>query len=80
MYKYIFIIHPELRIGGCRFGTGKGRAALEGASREQGGAAREQGGAPRKHRREQRGAAQWEPDLAAPCPARAVHVMYNVLQ
>jgi hypothetical protein len=48
---YIYYIHPELRIGNCRFRSGKG---AEGAAREQGGAAREQGGA-RGSRGEQRG-------------------------
>ena len=44
--KYIYYIHPELRIGDCRSGTGKGAGPLlERARREQEGAARrEQGG------------------------------------
>ena len=33
---YLYYTHPELWIGGCRFGSGEGtRAALDGAPRER---------------------------------------------
>ncbi len=61
------------------------RAALEGATREQGGATREQGGATREQggaAREHYGAVQgrsrWEPELAALYPAIAARVIYDV--
>ena len=79
------------------FRDGKGsRAALEGASREQGGASREQGGAPREQGgapREQgrapreQGGALWGSarvqhirELAALYPAIAARVIYDVRQ
>ena len=55
MYIHIYYIHPELRIGNCRFRSGKGaglfsrRGSIEGARGIIKGAGREQRRAPRAH-------------------------------
>ena len=56
MYTYI---HPELRIGDCPSGTGKGsRAASEGAEREQGRVSRE-------HYEVVQRRGRWEPEMTS---------------
>ena len=53
-FIYIYYIHPELRIGNCRFRSGKGAGPLQrehrGSKGEQRGSTREQRGSTREHR------------------------------
>ena len=63
---YMYYIHPELRIGNCRFRSEKG---ARGSKNEQGGAAREQRGSKEKAPGESigsKGRVRLEPLLAPP--------------
>ena len=75
-------MHPELRIGDCHSGMGKGAAASEGGTREHGGAPREHWGAARAGRGAARKERFWllgEPNLAAFYSATTAPVFYSAV-